>query len=102
MFVERIEFILEVILLSALWKLTVFQLHTKLVKYCPKLLCLLHGHEASDKQNLLKQIYGLPALVAALALMANEEAYRAIQHLELRRGVIAGSLSDLRTEIFDL
>lgn len=57
-------------------------------------LLTLRSLEVSDKPSLRKQIPGLPALVAALVLMAYEEPYKAIQYLELGRGVIAGSLSD--------
>ncbi|CAH0054645.1 unnamed protein product [Clonostachys solani] len=58
--------------------------------------------EVSDKQELLKQISELPALMGAVSLTANKGPSEAIQYLELARGVIIGSLSNLRVDVLDL
>ncbi|KAK7228190.1 hypothetical protein V2G26_000360 [Clonostachys chloroleuca] len=58
--------------------------------------------EVSDKQELLKQISELPALMGAVSLAANKTPSEAIRYLELARGVIVSSLSNLRVDILDL
>ena len=58
--------------------------------------------ENVDKQHLLTGVVGFASDGAAVALMAGAPAYNAIEFLELGRGIISGSLSELRTDIFDL
>lgn len=58
--------------------------------------------EVSDKQELLKQISELPALMGAVSLAANKSPSEAIRYLELARGVIVSSLSNLRVDVLDL
>ncbi|KAK3936713.1 CHAT domain-containing protein [Diplogelasinospora grovesii] len=56
----------------------------------------------SDKQHLLIEVNGLASEAAAIALMAEQSPYEAIRLLELGRGVIIGSLNDMRVDISDL
>lgn len=56
----------------------------------------------SDKQHLLTDMVGLASDAAAVALMAEKSPHEAIQLLELGRGVIIGSLDELRTDASDL
>ncbi|CAH0025736.1 unnamed protein product [Clonostachys rhizophaga] len=58
--------------------------------------------EISDKQSLLGTVAGIPSIAAGLALIAGEEPYTAIQHLESERGNIVTSLSDLRVDTIKL
>ncbi|CAH0054451.1 unnamed protein product [Clonostachys solani] len=58
--------------------------------------------EVSDMQILLRRVSGLPCIAGALALMAGREPDQVIQHLELGRGIILSSLSDMRIEMHDL
>ncbi|KAM3069480.1 hypothetical protein ACMFMG_005585 [Clarireedia jacksonii] len=58
--------------------------------------------EASDKQRLLVQVSGLASDAAAIALNATKTPFDAIQLLELGREVIAGSLNEIRADIFEL
>ncbi|CAG9990031.1 unnamed protein product [Clonostachys byssicola] len=58
--------------------------------------------EVSDMQVLLRRTSGLPCIAGALALMAGEDLHQVIQYLELGRGIILSSLSDLRIEMHDL
>ncbi|KAF7547170.1 hypothetical protein G7Z17_g7916 [Cylindrodendrum hubeiense] len=51
---------------------------------------------AADKQQVLEQAVGLASDAAAIALLAGQEAICAIELLERGRGVLAGSLQDLR------
>ncbi|KAK0717843.1 hypothetical protein B0T26DRAFT_812436 [Lasiosphaeria miniovina] len=53
----------------------------------------------SDKQYLLTEVSGLASEAAAIALMAGKSPYEAIRLLELGRGVIIGSLNDIRADI---
>ncbi|KAL6405455.1 TPR Domain containing protein [Ilyonectria robusta] len=56
----------------------------------------------SDKQHLLTEVSGLASDAAAIALMAGKTPYEAMRLLELGRGVIAGSLNEMRADISDL
>ena len=56
----------------------------------------------SDKQHQLRDLVGFASDAAASALMAGRSAYEAIQLLELGRGVIIGSLSDIRSDLSGL
>jgi hypothetical protein len=58
--------------------------------------------ETSDKQHLLTDIVGLASDAAAIALNAAKTPFDAIQVLELGRGVIAGSLNEMRADISEL
>ena len=77
-----------------------YQAASKAVHLVPRLTS--RSLENSDKQNLLRQIVGLAVDAAAVALNAGKKAFEAVQLLELGRGVVAGSLSELRTDIRDL
>ncbi|KAF7544109.1 hypothetical protein G7Z17_g10209 [Cylindrodendrum hubeiense] len=52
----------------------------------------------SDKRYVLSQAVGLASDAAAIALYARNEPFTAIELLETGRGIIAGSLQDLRTD----
>lgn len=58
--------------------------------------------ETSDKQHLLTELVGLASDAAAIALNAARTPFEAIQVLELGRGVIAGSLNEMRADISEL
>lgn len=58
--------------------------------------------ETPDKQNILAEGAGFASGTAAIALLAKELPYEAIRLLELGRGVIIASLSEMRTDISDL
>ncbi len=58
--------------------------------------------EDKDKQNLLTKAVGLASDAAAVALIAEKTQYEAIQLLEVGRGVILGSLNEMRADISDL
>jgi len=58
--------------------------------------------ETSDKQHLLTQVVDLASTASAVALNAGETPFDAVQALELGRGVITGSINELRADIFDL
>ncbi|KAE8336265.1 CHAT domain-containing protein [Aspergillus arachidicola] len=62
----------------------------------------LHSIGNSDKQNLLTELVGLASDSAAVTLMAGETPYEAIRLLELSRGVLIGSLSEIRADVSDL
>lgn len=65
-------------------------------------LLTLRSLQNSDKQHLLTQIVGVASDATAAALMVGKTPYDAIQLLELGRGVIIGSLAEIRTDISDL
>ncbi len=58
--------------------------------------------ENADKQKLLARAVGLASDAAAVALIAEKTQYEAIQLLEVGRGVILGSLNEMRADISDL
>ncbi|KAK1773057.1 LOW QUALITY PROTEIN: hypothetical protein QBC45DRAFT_455738 [Copromyces sp. CBS 386.78] len=58
--------------------------------------------ENSDKQYLLTEVSGLASDAAAVTLMVGKTPYKAMQLLELGRGVIIGSLREMRTDISNL
>jgi hypothetical protein len=53
----------------------------------------------ADKQHLLAAIAGLDADSTAMALYAAEDPFHAVQLLELGRGVIGGSLNEMRIDV---
>ena len=55
--------------------------------------------ENTDKQFILSDFSGLASMAAAIALNAGRDAYDALKLLELGRGVIAGLLLEMRTDI---
>jgi tetratricopeptide (TPR) repeat protein len=55
-----------------------------------------------DKQHMLREFAGLASMAAAIALKAGKEPHHALELLELGRGVIAGLLMEMRTDISDL
>ena len=59
----------------------------------------LHNH---DKEHLLPQIAGLASDSAAIALLDGRSHTTAINLLELGRGVLTGSLYDLRSDLHEL
>ncbi|KAI0383374.1 CHAT domain-containing protein [Hypomontagnella monticulosa] len=77
-----------------------YQTASKTVSFIP--LLTPQSIENSDKQYLLIEAIGLASDAAAVALMAGKSPYEAIQLLETARGVIVGSLVDMRTDISDL
>ena len=58
--------------------------------------------ETSDKQHLLMDIVNLASMASAVALNAAKTPSDAVQALESGRGVIAGSINELRTDVSDL
>jgi len=58
--------------------------------------------ENSDKQDLLIGVVGLASDATAMALNAAKTPFDAVQVLELGRGVIAGSLNEMRADMSDL
>ncbi|KJZ72809.1 hypothetical protein HIM_07753 [Hirsutella minnesotensis 3608] len=56
----------------------------------------------ADKQHMLSDFAGLASMAAATALNAGREANHALRLLELGRGVIAGFLLEMRTDVSDL
>ncbi len=56
----------------------------------------------SDKQYWLTEVVGLASDAAAVALMAEKPPYEVIRLLELGRGVITGSLGDIRVDTSEL
>ncbi|KAI3324623.1 CHAT domain-containing protein [Xylariaceae sp. AK1471] len=58
--------------------------------------------ENSDKQYFLSEVSGLASDAAVVALNLGKEPRIALNILELGRGVLAGSLAELRTDVLDL
>ena len=58
--------------------------------------------ERSDIQYQVNEMVGLASDAAAIALRAEKSVYEAIQLLEIGRGIIASSLSDMRTDTVGL
>ncbi|PQE14984.1 TPR domain-containing protein [Rutstroemia sp. NJR-2017a BBW] len=56
----------------------------------------------TDKQHMLADFAGLASIAVSIALNAGQEAGFALKLLELGRGVIAGLLLEIRTDISDL
>ena len=56
----------------------------------------------SDKQYLITEIIDLASIASAIALNAAKSPFDAVQALELGRGVITGSINDLRAETLEL
>jgi hypothetical protein len=58
--------------------------------------------QSSDKQYMLSRAVGHASDAAAAALFADNEPSVALEYLEVGRGVLAGSLKELRTDILNL
>ncbi|KAF4345820.1 tpr domain protein [Fusarium beomiforme] len=58
--------------------------------------------ENSDKQHLLLEVVGLASDAAAVALMAEATTHDAIQLLEIGRGIITGSMNEMRGDVSEL
>ncbi|KAI6352923.1 hypothetical protein MCOR31_011814 [Pyricularia oryzae] len=58
--------------------------------------------QSADKQHQLRQVAGLASNAAAIALCAGQEPLAALQMLETGRGVLTGSLYNIRTDISGL
>lgn len=56
----------------------------------------------SDKQHLLTDLVGLASDASAIALNAAKTSFDAVQVFELGRGLITGSLNEIRIDISDL
>ncbi|PQE31524.1 TPR domain-containing protein [Rutstroemia sp. NJR-2017a WRK4] len=65
-------------------------------------LLTIRSLETSDRQHLVTEVAGLASDAAAIALIAEKSPYEAIRLLELGYGIIAASLNELRTDIYDL
>ncbi|CAG9981928.1 unnamed protein product [Clonostachys byssicola] len=88
-------------LLTKIWDTTVaYQIAAETLSLLSQLTPL--SLEVSDKQVLLREISRLPALIGVTSLTANKSPSEAIQYIELARGIIVGSLSNLRVGILDL
>ena len=74
---------------------------SNLLEGAVKLLSLVSPRslQHSDKQHMLADFAGLASMAAATFLNAGKEAHHALQLLELGRGVIAGLLLEMRTDI---
>lgn len=77
-----------------------FQTASQIISLFP--LLAPRALETSDKQRLLRDYSELPSDAAAVALNAGKKPFDAIQLLELGRGVIAGSLVEMRADISEL
>ena len=53
----------------------------------------------TDKQDMLSQFAGIASDAAAASLNAGNDAYNALELIELGRGIIAGLLLEMRTDI---
>ncbi|KAF9764188.1 hypothetical protein IL306_002862 [Fusarium sp. DS 682] len=58
--------------------------------------------ENSDKQHLLTEVVGLASDAAAVALMAEATTHDAVQLLEIGRGIITGSMNEMRGDVSEL
>ena len=58
--------------------------------------------ETSDKQHLLTDYAELASNASAVALNASKNSFDAVQILELGRGLITGSLNEIRMDVSDL
>jgi hypothetical protein len=58
--------------------------------------------ENTNKQHMLGEFTGLASMAAAIALKAGKEPHLALELLELGRGVIAGLMLEMRTDISGL
>lgn len=77
-----------------------FQTASQIISLFP--LLAPRALETSDKQRLLRDFSELASDAAAVALNAGKKPFDAIQLLELGRGVIAGSLIEMRADISEL
>ncbi|KAM0688741.1 hypothetical protein Q7P36_010816 [Cladosporium allicinum] len=62
----------------------------------------LRSLQHTDKQHMLADFAGLASMAAAAALNAGKKACDALELLELGRGVIAGLLLEIRTDVSEL
>ncbi|KAH6866201.1 CHAT domain-containing protein [Thelonectria olida] len=81
------------------WTLA-YEIAVKTVSMIP--LVASRSLDQSDKQYLATRDVGLTSDAAAVALMAGKDTYEAIRLLELGRGLILGSLNDMRADVLDL
>ena len=58
--------------------------------------------EHADKQYLVARFAGLAADSAAVALAASKDVFQALHLLELGRGIIAGSINEMRMDVSTL
>ncbi|KAB8267922.1 hypothetical protein BDV30DRAFT_231161 [Aspergillus minisclerotigenes] len=56
----------------------------------------------TDKQYLIGQFFGIPAVAAATALHSGKDPYHALQLLELGRNIIVGLVLEMRSDISEL
>ena len=77
-----------------------YQAASKTVSLVP--LLTPRSLSTSDKQYLLREIIDLASVASAIALNAAKTPFDAVQTLELGRGVITGSINELRADISDL
>ncbi|KAF7502933.1 hypothetical protein GJ744_004809 [Endocarpon pusillum] len=77
-----------------------YQAASKTVSLVP--LLTPRSLETSDKQHLLREVVDLASDASAITLSAAKTPFDAVQALELGRGVIAGSLNEVRADISDL
>ncbi|KAH7018869.1 CHAT domain-containing protein [Ilyonectria destructans] len=77
-----------------------FEASRAMLKLIPKLTP--RSIENSDKQHALSQIVGMASDGAAVALQAGRGPLVALRLLEQGRGVLAGSLEEVRTDLSDL
>ena len=73
---------------------------TLVMSFIPRITSRSLQH--SDKQHQLRDLVGFASNAASSAILAGKSAYEAIQLLELGRGVIIGSLSEMRSNISEL
>ncbi|KAM7214006.1 CHAT domain containing protein [Rhypophila decipiens] len=70
------------------------------INLMPSLTPLSLGY--ADKKRLLSQFGNFASDAAAIALNAGQSPFQALQLLELGRGILAGSLSELYTDVSEL
>ena len=80
--------------------LQAYQAASKTLSLVPRLTP--RSLEISDKQHLLLDIVDLASSASAIALNAEKTPFNAVQALELGRGVITGSLIEIRADVSDL
>jgi tetratricopeptide (TPR) repeat protein len=89
----------KLLALESNWEESSFYLQ-EAVKLLPKISP--RSLDNTDKQHMLGQFAGLASMAAATSLNAGKEAHHALEPLELGRGIIAGLLFEMRTDISDL
>ncbi|CAF9914178.1 MAG: hypothetical protein GOMPHAMPRED_008090 [Gomphillus americanus] len=91
-------------LFEAYAKLEKWQLAYQAVSLTMSFIPLLTSRSLKhlDVQHRVNEIAGLASDAAATALRIGKPVYEAIQLLEVGRGVVANSLSDIRSDVSDL